>query len=353
MANDLETKQSEVVTNDYYDLDQKRVEQLSYQLDVSNRQSLYEFGSNLQNQGTSMAATILEKAEKEPISKAQYTVDKLLKRFNDLDPDKLIPKDQNRFVIWFKEKILKTFKNQLKTFESTNNDVIKLRAQLLDDSDRLVHEANNLSELNDEAKEVDKELAYHIKAIDYKVNELETKNLPELKQRAQEDDMRVAQDIQDVKDYIDALNNRKHELIRSQTVMISTRDKTRVMQGLNYTIAEQLRSAASTDVVNWQYQFSQALMLVHQASASNLVVKMEEASTEMEKRNTEMLIENIKTTSKAVDNETRAIESIELLKENRRKIMAALEQTQNNTRKNSSQYNDLQLELNKIRNNEE
>lgn len=353
MANDLETKQSEVVTNDYYDLDQKRVEQLSYQLDVSNRQSLYEFGSNLQNQGTSMAATILEKAEKEPISKAQYTVDKLLKRFNDLDPDKLIPKDQNRFVIWFKEKILKTFKNQLKTFESTNNDVIKLRAQLLDDSDRLVHEANNLSELNDEAKEVDKELAYHIKAIDYKVNELETKNLPELKQRAQEDDMRVAQDIQDVKDYIDALNNRKHELIRSQTVMISTRDKTRVMQGLNYTIAEQLRSAASTDVVNWQYQFSQALMLVHQASASNLVVKMEEASTEMEKRNTEMLIENIKTTSKAVDNETRAIESIELLKENRRKIMAALEQTQNNTRKNSSQYDDLQLELNKIRNNEQ
>lgn len=353
MANDLETKQSEVVTNDYYDLDQKRVEQLSYELDVSNRQSLYEFGSNLQNQGTSMAATILEKAEKEPISKAQYTVDKLLKRFNDLDPDKLIPKDQNRFVIWFKEKILKTFKNQLKTFESTNNDVIKLRAQLLDDSDRLVHEANNLSELNDEAKEVDKELAYHIKAIDYKVNELETKNLPELKQRAQEDDMRVAQDIQDVKDYIDALNNRKYELIRSQTVMISTRDKTRVMQGLNYTIAEQLRSAANTDVVNWQYQFSQALMLVHQASAADLVVKMEESSTEMEKRNTEMLIENIKTTSKAVDNETRAIESIELLKENRRKIMAALEQTQNNTRKNSSQYNDLQLELNKIRNNEQ
>ena len=353
MANDLETKQSEVVMNDYYDLDQERVEQLSYQLDVSNRQSLYEFGSNLQNQGTSMAATILEKAEKEPVSKAQYTVDKLLKRFNDLDPDKLIPKDQNRFVIWFKEKILKTFKNRLKTFESTNNDVIKLRAQLLDDSDRLVHEANNLSELNDEAKEVDKELAYHIKAIDYKVNELETKNLPELKQRAQEDDMRVAQDIQDVKDYIDALNNRKYELIRSQTVMISTRDKTRVMQGLNYTIAEQLRSAANTDVVNWQYQFSQALMLVHQASAADLVVKMEESSTEMEKRNTEMLIENIKTTSKAVDNETRAIESIELLKENRRKIMAALEQTQNNTRKNSSQYNDLQLELNKIRNNEQ
>lgn len=353
MANDLETKQSEVVMNDYYDLDQERVEQLSYQLDVSNRQSLYEFGSNLQNQGTSMAATILEKAEKEPVSKAQYTVDKLLKRFNDLDPDKLIPKDQNRFVIWFKEKILKTFKNRLKTFESTNNDVIKLRAQLLDDSDRLVHEANNLSELNDEAKEVDKELAYHIKAIDYKVNELETKNLPELKQRAQEDDMRVAQDIQDVKDYIDALNNRKYELIRSQTVMISTRDKTRVMQGLNYTIAEQLRSAANTDVVNWQYQFSQALMLVHQASAADLVVKMEESSTEMEKRNTEMLIENIKTTSKAVDNETRAIESIELLKENRRKIMAALEQTQKNTRKNSSQYNDLQLELNKIRNNEQ
>lgn len=353
MANDLETKQSEVVMNDYYDLDQKRVEQLSYELDVSNRQSLYEFGSNLQNQGTSMAATILEKAEKEPISKAQYTVDKLLKRFNDLDPDKLIPKDQNRFVIWFKEKILKTFKNQLKTFESTNNDVIKLRAQLLDDSDRLVHEANNLSELNDEAKEVDKELAYHIKAIDYKVNELETKNLPELKQRAQEDDMRVAQDIQDVKDYIDALNNRKYELIRSQTVMISTRDKTRVMQGLNYTIAEQLRSAANTDVVNWQYQFSQALMLVHQASAADLIVKMEESSTEMEKRNTEMLIDNIKTTSKAVDNETRAIESIELLKENRRKIMTALEQTQNNTRKNSSQYDDLQLELNKIRNNEQ
>lgn len=353
MANDLETKQSEVVMNDYYDLDQERVKQLSYELDVSNRQSLYEFGSNLQNQGTSMAATILEKAEKEPISKAQYTVDKLLKRFNSLDPDKLIPKDQNRFVLWFKEKILKTFKNQLKTFESTNNDVIKLRAQLLDDSDRLVHEANNLSELNEEAKEIDKELAYHIKAIDYKVNELETKDLSELKQRAQEDDMRVAQDIQDVKDYIDALNNRKYELIRSQTVMISTRDKTRVMQGLNYTIAEQLRSAASTDVVNWQYQFSQALMLVHQSSASNLVVKMEDASTEMEKRNTEMLIDNIKTTSKAVDNETRAIESIELLKENRRKIMAALEQTQNNTRKNSSQYNDLQLELNKIRNNEQ
>ena len=44
MANDLETKQSEVVMNDYYDLDQKRVEQLSYELDVSNRQSLYEFG---------------------------------------------------------------------------------------------------------------------------------------------------------------------------------------------------------------------------------------------------------------------------------------------------------------------
>ena len=353
MANDLETKQSEVVMNDYYDLDQERVKQLSYELDVSNRQSLYEFGSNLQNQGTSMAATILEKAEKEPISKAQYTVDKLLKRFNSLDPDKLIPKDQNRFVLWFKEKILKTFKNQLKTFESTNNDVIKLRAQLLDDSDRLVHEANNLSELNEEAKEIDKELAYHIKAIDYKVNELETKDLSELKQRAQEDDMRVAQDIQDVKDYIDALNNRKYELIRSQTIMISTRDKTRVMQGLNYTIAEQLRSAASTDVVNWQYQFSQALMLVHQSSASNLVVKMEDASTEMEKRNTEMLIENIKTTSKAVDNETRAIESIELLKENRRKIMTALEQTQKNTRKNSSQYNDLQLELNKIRNNEQ
>lgn len=353
MANDLETKQSEVVMTDYYDLDQERVKQLSYELDVSNRQSLYEFGSNLQNQGTSMAATILEKAEKEPISKAQYTVDKLLKRFNSLDPDKLIPKDQNRFVLWFKEKILKTFKNQLKTFESTNNDVIKLRAQLLDDSDRLVHEANNLSELNEEAKEIDKELAYFIKAIDYKTNELETKELPQLKERAQNDDMRVAQDIQDIKDYMEALNNRKYDLIRSQTIMVSTRDKTRVMQGLNYTIAEQLRSAASTDVVNWQYQFSQALMLAHQTSAANLRKQMKEASTEMEKRNTEALVKNIKTTANMVDSESSAIESIELLKENRRKIMAALEQTQKNTRKNSSQYNDLQLELNKIRNNEQ
>lgn len=351
MANDLETKQSEVVTNDYYDLDQKRVEQLSYQLDVSNRQSLYEFGSNLQNQGTSMAATILEKAEKEPISNAQKTVDKLLKRFKELDPDELIQKDQNKFVLWFKENILKTIEKKLRSFESTNNDVIKLRAQLLDDSDRLVREANNLSELNEEAKEVDKELAYFIKAIDYKTNELETKELPQLKERAQNDDMRVAQDIQDIKDYMEALNNRKYDLIRSQTIMVSTRDKTRVMQGLNYTIAEQLRSAASTDVVNWQYQFSQALMLAHQTSAANLRKKMSEASTEMEKRNTDALVKNIKTTANMVDSESRAIESIELLKENRRKIMTALEQTKKDTSKGSSQYNNLQLELNKIRDN--
>ena len=353
MANELETKNKDIVMNDYYDLDPERVKQLSYELDVSDRQSLYEFGSNLQNQGTSMAATILEKAEKEPISNAQKTVDKLLKRFKELDPDELIQKDQNKFVLWFKENILKTIEKKLRSFESTNNDVIKLRAQLLDDSDRLVREANNLSELNDEAKEVDKELAYFIKAIDYKTNELATKELPQLKERAQNDDMRVAQDIQDIKDYMEALNNRKYDLIRSQTIMVSTRDKTRVMQGLNYTIAEQLRSAASTDVVNWQYQFSQALMLAHQTSAANLRKKMSEASTEMEKRNTDALVKNIKTTANMVDSESRAIESIELLKENRRKIMAALEQTQNNTRKNSSQYNDLQLELNKIRNNEE
>lgn len=323
------------------EMDQSKVKDIAQQLEMKDRNSLHHYGSDLQNDLTSIANKTLDEAQSKDIKDIQTTLDDLLIKFDDADPDRLLPEEKGMFGRWL-DKVTKSFEKKLGLLETTSVQIDKIAEQLKMNRDDLINDANNLDDMYKEASNLIDELQYYIQAGHYKVEQLENEELPRLQSEVQNDNKNAVQDIQNMNEFIEAIKQRTYNLELTQSVVLQSTVQLRAMSGLNHNLAQKIDSSIVTSIPLWRLNFATALASVKQRSANIVQEKVTEGTNIMLNKNAENISQNIVNGAEVIN---KPDIDIQRLRQGRDTIIKSIQKAQTITENSAKKREEDRLEF--------
>lgn len=293
-----------------HQLEPAKVSQHANEIQLHDNRSVLVYGSEVQNELSKLADKILDQSQDRDVSKIQRSLDHLLSKLDDADPDNLIPEEKGKLG-QFLDRITNSVERQLDKMRSTSGEVDKIKKELIGTKDNLLEDASHVHAMLEASKEAYQELEYYIAGAAEKVQQIETTDIPKINALVQQDDPTAAQQLNDAHEFIDAVNKRKYSLQMTQQTLQQSILQLGMMERLNYNLASQLEDSIVTSIPLWRTQMSIAITLINQRSATVAKRKVKEANEEMMKRNADNFKGNLINAAKESSKDTVNLETLE------------------------------------------
>ena len=242
----------------------------------------------------------MDNTKTDQITEVQSVLDSLLEKFDEVDPNKLLPEEQGR-IRAFISKMRNTIEKNLGIMETTSAEIDNITKLLEQHKNELIRTANDSDKIYRLSTELTKNLEYYIAAAKYKIEELNNEEIPRLEEEVQKDNKYAVQDIQDTKEYIDALDQKIYDLKMTQAVNAQTGMQYRVTAGLNHNLAQKIESSIVTTVPLWRESLAIATRSLTTKSANVTLEKMQEATNIMIEKNAQNTADNIRNSAKVLN----------------------------------------------------
>ena len=168
-------------------------------------------------------------------------------------------------------------------------------------------------------------LNIYIAAGELKLEELQTKIIPDLQKKAEQTgDQIMYQEVNDMMQFANRLEKRVHDLKLSRQITIQAAPQIRMIQNTNQTLVEKIQTSINTAIPLWKNQIAIALTLLRQQKAVEAQKQVSKTTNELLLKNSEMLKTNAIEAAK--ENE-RGLVDIETLKKTQENLVSTLEET--------------------------
>ncbi|OMP66073.1 toxic anion resistance protein [Domibacillus epiphyticus] len=302
----------------------QKAEQLASQIDAGNQQAVFSFGTAAQTKLSDFSHHMLDHVQRKDIGPIGDILNDLMKNLKNVDPDELRDEKKNVFSRMF-GKVSNSVQEVMTRYQKVGSQIDRISVQLEHSKKGLVEDIRLLEQLYDKNKEYFQALNIYIAAGELKLEELETKTIPELRQKAESTgDQMDFQDVNDMVQFADRLEKRLHDLKLSRQITIQSAPQIRLIQNTNQALAEKIQSSILTAVPLWKNQIAIALTLVRQQKAVEAQKQVSKTTNELLLKNSEMLKVNSIETAK--ENE-RGLVDIETLKKTQDNLITTLEET--------------------------
>lgn len=339
---DTHNIKNEIMEQSTNQLEPAKVSQHANEIQLHDNESVLIYGSDVQNELSKLADTVLDRSQDRDVSKIQRSLDHLLGKLDEADPDVLITEEKGKFG-QFLDRITKSFEKQLEKMRSTSGEVDKIKIELNETKDDLQEDAIHIHKMLEASKEAYQELDYYIAGAGEKINEIESTDIPKINALVQQDDPTAAQQLNDVHEFIESVNKRKYSLQVTQQTLQQSIVQLGMMERLNYNLASQIQDSIVTSIPLWRTQLATAITLMKQRSAIAAKQKVQAANNEMFKRNADNVAGNLVNAAKESSKDT---VDLETLKYSRNKLIDGIKKAQNiaEDAKQSRKDNQAQLE---------
>lgn len=298
--------------------------ELAKQIDPRNHQAMIAYGSQAQGKLLSFSHQMLEHVQKQDVGEIGQIISDLMNRLNDVDPDELRQEKQSFFSKMF-GRLQSSIQEIISKYQKTGAQIDRITVQLERSKNILLSDIHYLDRLYENNKDYFNALNVYIAAGELKIEELETKTIPELKKiaTATEDQMK-AQEANDMIQFADRLDKRLYDLKLSREITIQSAPQIRLIQNTNQVLVEKIQSSIMTAIPLWKNQVAIALTLIRQRHAVEAQKQVSKTTNELLLKNAEMLKTN--TIETARENE-RGLVDIETLKKTQENLISTLEET--------------------------
>lgn len=318
-----ETKPSRLVDMLPEENRQKAYE-LAKQIDPSNHQAVILYGTQAQSKLLNFSHAMLDQVQKKDIGEIGDILNDLMKKLEQVNPEELVPEKKNFFSRMF-GKISNSVQELLSKYQKTSAQIDRISVKLDLSKKTLLKDIQLLEQLYEKNKDYFHALNIYIAAGELKLEELNTKTIPEMKKKAQATgDQMAFQEVNDMIQFADRLEKRLHDLKLSRQITIQSAPQIRLIQNTNQTLAEKIQSSIMTAIPLWKNQIAIALTLIRQRHAVEAQKQVSKTTNELLLRNAEMLKSN--TIETAQENE-RGLVNIETLKKTQESLISTLEET--------------------------
>ncbi|MGN1387658.1 MAG: toxic anion resistance protein [Bacillus sp. (in: firmicutes)] len=297
--------------------------QLAQQIDPTDQQAMILYGTQAQSKLMNFSHAMIDQVQKKDIGEVGEILSDLMKRLETIKPDEL--QEKRGFVSRLFGKVSSTIQETLTKYQKTSTQIDRISVQLTHAKNTLLKDVGMLEQLYDKNKDYFQALNIYIAAAELKIEEMNTKIIPELKEKAaQSGDQMAVQEVNDMMQFVDRLEKRKYDLELSRQITIQSAPQIRLIQNTNQTLAEKIQSSIMTAIPLWKNQVAIALALLRQQSAVNAQNQVAKTTNELLLKNSEMLKVNTIETAKANE---RGLVDLETLKKTQDNLITALEET--------------------------
>ncbi|MEO2076881.1 MAG: toxic anion resistance protein [Bacillus sp. (in: firmicutes)] len=298
--------------------------QIAEQIDPTNHQAMIQYGTQAQGKLLSFSHTMLEHVQKKDVGEIGDIINDLMKRLNEVNPDELKDGKPSLFARMF-GKISGSLQEVLSKYQKTGAQIDRISVKLDRSKNVLLSDIKLLEQLYETNKEYFHALNVYIAAGEIKLEEMQTKTIPQLKRAAETtNDQMKFQEVNDMIQFADRLDKRLYDLKLSREITIQSAPQIRLIQNTNQALVEKIQSSIMTAIPLWKNQVAIALTLIRQRHAVEAQKQVSKTTNELLLKNAEMLKTNTIETAK--ENE-RGLVDIETLKKTQENLISTLEET--------------------------
>ncbi|MBC1924113.1 toxic anion resistance protein [Listeria innocua] len=302
----------------------KQALELSKQIEPGNQAAILGYGALAQAKLHDFSHSMLAHVQKQDVGPIGDIISDLMFRLQEADPDELAARNKNVFTKMF-HRVKQSINEITSKYQKIGTQIDRIALKLEHSKKRLMEDNSFLEQLYDKNKDYFQALNIYIAAGELKLEEINTKMLPELRKKAEQTgDQMDYQEVNDLTQFADRLDKRVYDLRLSRQITIQQAPQIRLIQNTNQALAEKIQSSIMTAIPLWKNQVAIALTLLRQQQAVAAQRQVSETTNELLKRNADMLKTNAIETAR--ENE-RGIVDIETLKETQSSLIETLQET--------------------------
>ena len=300
--------------------EKKMVEDFSKQIDISETNTVLQYGATAQNKVADFSDTALKNVKTKDMDEVGDTLLKLVSQLKNFEID---DKNDNFFTKFFK-KGSNTISDVKAKYDSVNSNVDKIVKILENHQITLMKDIAILDQLYEKNLLNFKELTMYILAGYKRLDEIKKNDLPAALKKAEESGLpEDAQAANDLSEAINRFEKKLHDLELTRMVSIQMAPQIRLVQNNDTLMTEKIQSTLVNTIPLWKSQMLIALGIAHSKEAVKAQNEVSEMTNKMLKQNAEQL--KMATIETAKESE-RGIVDIETLTETNTKLIETLEE---------------------------
>ncbi|HGG05855.1 MAG TPA: toxic anion resistance protein [Aliiroseovarius sp.] len=297
------------------------------EIDMSNTQSIIEFGSGAQAELQVISQEMLQGVRNKDVGPAGDSLRSIVTTIRGFSVSEL---DMRRKRSWWERLLGRTAPAAkfLARYESVQGQIDKVTDNLLSHEHTLLKDIKSLDNLYEKTLSFYDELALYIAAGEAKLKELDDTTIPakvaEVDGAPESDGIKKAQELRDLRAARDDLERRVHDLKLTRQVTMQSLPAIRLVQENDKSLVTKINSTLVNTVPLWETQLAQAVTIQRSSEAAVAVKEATDLTNELLKANAE----NLREANRMVREEMeRGVFDIEAIKEANQNLIATIEES--------------------------
>lgn len=297
------------------------------ELDMGNTQSIIRFGSGAQAELQTISQDMLADVKNKDVGPAGDSLREIVTTIRGFSVSEL---DVRRKQSWW-EKLMgraAPFAKFVAKFEDVQAQIDKITENLLEHEHKLLKDIKSLDLLYEKTLAFYDELALYIAAGEAKLAELDATDIPAkeaaVKAAPEADQVKVAQELRDLRAARDDLERRVHDLKLTRQVTMQSLPSIRLVQENDKSLVTKINSTLVNTVPLWETQLAQAVTIQRSREAAESIRAANDLTNELLTANAE----NLRETNRVVRQEMeRGVFDIEAVKKANATLIATINES--------------------------
>lgn len=297
------------------------------EIDMGNTQSIISFGSKAQAELQVISQEMLSGVKNKDVGPAGDSLRDIVTTLRGFSVSEL---DVRRERSWW-EKLLgraAPFAKFVARFEEVQGQIDKITSTLLTHEHTLLKDVKSLDILYEKTLTFYDELALYIAAGEARLADVDARDIP-AKEAAvaaapEADQVKVAQELRDLRAARDDLERRVHDLKLTRQVTMQSLPSIRLVQENDKSLVTKINSTLVNTVPLWETQLAQAVTIQRSKEAAVAIREANDLTNELLTSNAE----NLRETNRIVRTEMeRGVFDIEAVKKANASLIATIEES--------------------------
>ena len=324
--------------------ERKTVEDFSKKIDITESNTVLQYGSSAQKKVTDFSDTALQNVRTKDLGEIGGLLTDLVVELKDFNTD-----DEKK---GFFSGLFDKGKNKVETFkikyDKAEQNVNKIAAVLEDHQITLLKDIALLDELYDRNAQNTKELAMYILAGRKKLKDVRENELPALIEKAKKTGLpEDAQAANDLEQACVRFEKKLYDLELTRQVSVQMGPQIRLVQNNDTLMTEKIQSTLVNTIPLWKNQIVLSLGISHSKEAMEAQREVTNMTNELLKKNAETLHQATIDTAKESE---RGIVDIETLQHTNEQLISTLDEVLSIQKEGHEKREAAELELRRIEN---
>ncbi len=326
------------------DAEKKQVSDFAKQIDISDTNSILQYGSGTQKKMADFSDTALENVRTRDLGEVGNLLGDVVKTLKDFDAGK----EAGGGILGFLKKPGKKLEEMKIKYDKASSNVDKVSESLTSHQILLMKDIATMDKMYESNLSYYKELTMYILAGKQKIDDVTTNELPQLKAKAQASGLpEDAQAVKDLEDQINRFEKKLHDLELTRMVSIQTAPQIRMIQSNDSLMVEKIQSTLVNTIPLWKNQMVIALGIEDAAKAAEAQNAVTEMTNQLLQENADKLQQTTIATAEASE---RGIVDLETLQHTNESLIQTLDEVAKIQAEGRTKRAEAEVELQRLEN---